>query len=293
MESHRHHQRPEGPDTAPQVTEEATDLSRDLPLTGILVSTLSAAKRIEVQHRLEEVRQRIAEVDLDLVRLGFDPPGTDLDAWLHLARIIEVDPSQMTAAELYEEALAWVDRTRIREQIRQRLCRKGTGRRNLPASSTTPRESRENTGFGFVGHRDWENWGLGLDVNQGWHLNHFQRRDGQWRRHQHCALRIPGGLPGSLAQAFVTGRGELTEGVARGLWKQHARNPTPGSTVDKVKSALSRLRAAILEAIHKEGHRPEGNPFLWHPDQSAWRSLLKFGYATRGERRSYRFQPAE
>lgn len=211
-------------------------------------------------------------------RLGFDPPGTDLDAWLHLARIIEVDPSQITVAELYEKALAWVDRTRIREQFCQRLRRKEIGRRNLPASSTAPRESRENTGFGFVGHRDWENWGLGLDVNQGWHLYHFQRRDGQWRRHQHCALRIPGGLPGSLAQAFVTGRGELTEGVARSLWKRHARNQTPGSTVDKVKSALSRLRKAILEAIHKEGHRPEGNPFLWQPDQQAWRSLLKFEY---------------
>lgn len=267
--------------------------SQELRVTGILCSRLSPRQRQELEHRLEAVRQRIAEVDLDLQRLGFDPPGTDLDAWLHLARIIEVDPSTMTAAELYEETLAWVDRTRIREQIRQRLRRKGTGRRNLPASSTAPRESRENTGFGFVGHRDWENWGLGLDVNQGWHLFHFQRRDGQWRRHQHCALRIPGGLPGSLAQAFVTGRGELTEGVARSLWKQHSRNPTPGSTVDKVKSALSRLRAAILEAIHKEGHRPDGNPFLWQPDQQAWRSLLKLGYATRGERRSYRFQSAE
>gem|GEM_PF-5446860 len=268
-------------------------MSRDLPLTGILVSTLSAAKRIQLQQRLEAIRRRIAEVDLDLRRLGFDPPGTDLDAWLHLARIIEVDPSQLTATDLYQEALAWVDRTRIQEQIRQRLRRKQTGRKHQPSSATTQRETRENTGFGFVGHRDWENWGLGLDVNQGWHLFHFRRRDGLWVRHQHCALRIPGGLPGSLAQAFVTGRGELTEGVARGLWKQLARNPTPGSTVDKVKSALSRLRAAILEAIQKEGHRPEGNSFLWQPDQQAWRSLLKFGYATRGERRGYRFHPAE
>jgi hypothetical protein len=208
MESDHRNRRPEGPDTVTQVTEEATDLSRDLPLTGILVSMLSAAKRIELQHRLEAVRRRIAEVDLDLQRLGFDPPRTDLDGWLHLARIIEVDPSTMTAAELYEEALAWVDRIRIQEQIRQRLRRKRAGRRNLPASSTTPRESRANTGFGFVGNRDWENWGLGLDVNQGWHLFHFQRRDGSWRRHQHCELRIPSGLPGSLAQAFVSGRAE-------------------------------------------------------------------------------------
>ncbi|MFO0919909.1 MAG: hypothetical protein U0872_16550 [Planctomycetaceae bacterium] len=268
-------------------------MSRDLPLTGVLVSPLSAAKRIELQHRLEEVRRRIVEVDLDLQRLGFDPPGTDLEAWLHLARIIEVDPSQMTAAELYQEALAWVDRTRIQEQIRQRLRRKQTGRKHPPSSATTQRESRENTGFGFVGHRDWENWGLGLDLNQGWHLYHFQRRDGQWRRHQHCALRIPGGLPGSLAQAFVTGRGALTEGVARSLWKKHSRNPTPGSTVDKVKSALSRLRPAIVQATEKEGHHPDGNPFVWQANQMTWQSLLKFGYATRGQRQGYRFQPAE
>lgn len=179
-------------------------MSRELPLMGIQCFKLSPQQRLDLETRLEAVRQRIAEVDLDLRRLGFDPPGTDLDAWLHLARVIEVDPSQMTAAELYEETLAWVDRTRIQEQIRQRLRRKGTGRRNLPSRSTAP---GENTGFGFVGNRDWENWGLGLDVNQGWHPFHFQRRDGQWRRHQHCALRIPGGLPGSLAQAFVSGRG--------------------------------------------------------------------------------------
>jgi hypothetical protein len=67
--------------------------------------------------------------------------------------------------------------------------------------------TREHT-LEFVGHRDWENWGLGLDVDQVWHLFHFQRQDGQWRRHQHCALRIPGGLPASLAQAFVSGRDE-------------------------------------------------------------------------------------
>jgi hypothetical protein len=275
------------------MTNQWQDSPQESPVTGILCSRLSPQQRQELERRLTEVRQRIAEVDLDLRRLGFDPPGTDLDAWQHLARIIEVDPSQMTAAELYEEALAWVDRTRIQEQIRQRLRRNGTGGRKQPSRSTTLRESRENTGFGFVGHRDWENWGLGMDVDQSWHLFHYRRRDGLWVRHQHCALRIPGGLPGSQAQAFVSGRGELTEGVARGLWKQHARNPTAGSTVDKVKSALSRLRAAILEAIEKEGHRPDGNPFVWQPDQQAWRSLLKFGYATRGERRGYRFQPAE
>lgn len=293
MESHQRNRLPEGQDSTAQATDQPDDSSRELLVTGVLCSRLSRQQRLDLETRLEAVRQRIAEVDLDLQRLGFDPPGTDLDGWLHLARIIEVDPSQMTAVELYEEALAWVDRTRIQEQIRQRLRRNGTGRRDPTSRSTTLRESRENTGFGFVGHRDWENWGLGLDIDQGWHLFHFQRRDGQWRRHQHCALRIPGGLPRSLAQALVSGRGELTEGVARGLWKQHARNPTAGSTVDKVKSALSRLRAKILEAIEKEGHRPEGNPFLWQPDQQAWRSLLKFGYATRGERRGYRFQPAE
>lgn len=77
---------------------------------------------------LMEARRRVAAVNTDLQQLGFDPPGTDLEAWLHLARIIEVDPSQMTAAELYQEALAWVDRTQIQEQIRQSLRRKGTGR---------------------------------------------------------------------------------------------------------------------------------------------------------------------
>lgn len=250
-------------------------------------------QRQELERRLEAVQQRIVEMNLDLRRLGFDPPGTDLDAWLHLARIIEVDPSTMTAAELYEEALAWADRTRIQEQIRQRVRLKATRRPKQSSLSAKPPEPRENTGFGFVGSRDWENWGLGLDVDQGWHLFHFRRQDGQWVRHRHCTLRILGGLPGSLAQAFVMGRGELTEGVARSLWKKHSRSPTSGSTVDKVKSAVSRLRKIIVEAIEKEGHHPDGKPFVWHADQLSWRSLLKIGYATRGEKQGFRFRPAE
>jgi hypothetical protein len=206
------------------------------------------------------VRQRITEVDLDLRRLGFDPPGTDLDAWLHLARIFEVDPSQMTAAELYEEALAWVDRTRIQEQIRQRLRRNGTGGRKQPLRSTTPREPRENTGFGFVGHRDWENWGLGLDVDQGWHMFHFQRRDGQWRRHQHCALRIPGGLPGSLAQAFVSGRGELTEGVAR----RPSWTRCVGNSGDIFRRRLNPMKPWVVRQARCHGKDfPIGSSAVW------------------------------
>lgn len=267
--------------------------ARELAISAIRHWKWNPEQRQALEVRLEEVRRRMAEVDLDLQRWGFDPPGTDLEAWLHLARIIEVDPSQMTAAELYHEALAWVDRQRIQEQVRQSVHRKSPRRRGKDPASTNSLKLEENTGFGFVGNRDWEKRGLGLDVDQGWHLFHFQRRDGQWRRHQHCALRIPGGLPGSLAQAFVTGRGELTEGVARSLWRKHARNPTAGSTVDKVKSALSRLRKAILDTISKEGHRPEGSPFVWQPDQQTWCSWLKFGYAIRGEKRGYGFQPAE
>lgn len=71
-----------------------------------------------------------------------------MDAWRHLARVIEVDPSQMTAAELYEVALAWVDRMRVQKQIRQSVRRKGTGHRNQPSRSTA---RWENAGFGFVG----------------------------------------------------------------------------------------------------------------------------------------------
>lgn len=69
---------------------------------------------------LHECGARVDELNQELERFGFAVTG-DLDSWEHLARIIQVDPSEMTAAELYQEALAWVDRVRIEERIRQQV----------------------------------------------------------------------------------------------------------------------------------------------------------------------------
>ncbi len=63
--------------------------------------------------------QSIDAMSAQLERAGFAPPGNDPDAWSNLARVIGIDPNDRTAREIYDEALAWVERIRVRERIRR------------------------------------------------------------------------------------------------------------------------------------------------------------------------------
>ena len=140
----------------------------------------------------------------------------------------------------------------------------------------------------------WENWGLGIDVDCRWHLFHFHRGHGRWQRHNHAALKIPRGLPDSLARGLVAGRGLLSEVEALSAWNRHSRGDSSLATiVVRIKTPLSRLRKAIAEGIGSEGHQPEGNSIPWCEDERAWRSRLRFGHAYSGEKRVYPFQPVE
>ncbi|MCA9265071.1 MAG: hypothetical protein KDA60_14525 [Planctomycetales bacterium] len=209
---------------------------------------------------VQECSTRGDELNRELERFGFAVTA-DLDSWEHLARIIQVDPAEMTVAELYREALAWVDRVRIEERIRHQIGGVAQSLSNLPAAEPEIAEQeRENTGWGFLGNRDWENWGVGRDIRGVWHLYHFHRRDGAWKRHRHRILGIRGGLQDGLAQAFLSECGQVTEGLARDVWQGYSRGMSSESTTNLVKSAISNLRKAIREAIRKEGHHPRGSP---------------------------------
>lgn len=223
------------------------------------------------------------EMSAQLERAGFAPPGNDPDAWSNLARVIGIDPNDRTVREIYDEALAWVERIRVAERIRRAV---NDGR----SSTQQAREVPENTGFAFTGSSDWENWGLGLDTCGMWHLFHFGRRDGSWRRHAHSSLQIPRGMPDSLAQEFIsTGLLEISQ--AHAVWKRYANGFTSKArTVQTVKAPLSRLRRAVRDAVRKEGHRPHGTLISWLRDQNCWQARIKFGYATRREKGGVGFQ---
>ena len=242
---------------------------------------------------LHECGARVDELNQELERFGFAVTA-DLDSWEHLARIIQVDPAEMTAAELYQEALAWVDRVRIEERIRQQIGGVAQSPSNLPSAEPVPAEQeRENNGWGFLGNRDWENWGVGRDIRGVWHLYHFHRGDGAWKRHRHRILEIRGGLQDGLAQAFLSECGQVTEGLARDVWQGYSRGMSSESTTNLVKSAISNLRKAIREAIRKEGHRPHGSPISWVAKQRTYRARVRFGHVSCDENSRSRFRPAE
>ena len=221
---------------------------------------LMPAEREWLAEALQECGERVDELNRKLERFGFAVTA-NLDSWEHLARIIQVDPAEMTEAEPYREALAWVDRVRIEERIRHQIGGVAQSPSNLPAAEPEIAEQeRENTGWGFLGNRDWENWGVGRDIRGVWHLYHFHRRDGAWKRHRHRTLGIRGGLQDGLAQAFLSECGQVTEGLARDVWQGYSRGMSSESTTNLVKSAISNLRKAIREAIRKEGHHPRGSP---------------------------------
>ena len=225
---------------------------------------------------------------------GFEPPGKGLAAWVRLARIVQVDAASFTVDELVEEACAWAERVRVTERIRLRMG--GSTPKVVEPHRGQQKEwtPRQNKAFRFDGNRVWENWGLGIDVDCRWHLFHFQRGHGRWQRHNHAALKIPRGLPDSLARGLVSGRGILSEAETLAIWKRHSQGYSSMDTiVDRIKTPLSRLRKAIAEGIGSEGHQPEGNSIAWCEDERGWRSRIRFGHAYPGEKRGYSFQPVE
>ena len=251
------------------------------------------AEREWLAEAVQECGARVDELNRELERFGFAVTA-DLDSWEHLARIIQVDPAEMTAADLYQEALAWVDRVRIEERIRQQVS--GVGQAPVQSSTedrVAAEPERENTGWGFLGNRDWENWGVGRDIRGVWHLYHFHRGDGAWKRHRHRILGIRGGLQDGLAQAFLSGCGQVTEGLARDVWQGYSRGMSSESTTNLVKSAISNLRKVIREASRKEGHRPDGSPISWVAKQRTYRARVRFGHVSCEGNSRFRFKPAE
>lgn len=140
----------------------------------------------------------------------------------------------------------------------------------------------------------WENWGIGLAADGSWHLFHFLRQTGGWTRHRHATLVIPTGIAHALASNLIR-FGFLTMKDAHAILLEHASggvNPEvhEDEVVAKIKSPMSRLRAAIREAARQEGHRPKGMPITAPTKRpKTWRARVRFGKVEKREGSGYQF----
>lgn len=213
-----------------------------------------------------------------LTKIGFNPPGDDPAKWMMLARVIQVDPHGLTLRDLYDEARAFAERVRVVDRVR-------AGNRP-PVDDDEPRRSAgAGRRFAFEGNLDWENWALGFEAPSKWHIYHFSRTCGMWKRHQHVVLRIPRGMAEDLAKTLVTNGGRMTLNDARGVWRKHSTGRSLlAKTMNATKVPMCRLRKAIVEAVRNEGHRIQGSPIVWSRKTKSWTSLMKVGTVSRSDR---------
>lgn len=238
---------------------------------------LELATNVFAHERSSVADPNLSELNHRVSAAGFEPPGAEIAAWRRLARIVEIEPTGLTPAEICDAALIW----RERQLLRQRIV----ALESPPSSSNENKSDGVRKSWGFVGSRDWENWGIGLDADGLWHLFHFNRNGAGWIQHQHAALRIPAGMPHDLGSRFVSNRGLLALDAAHAVWKRHAKRACRRAmTLKAIKPPMSRLRRAIREALEKEGHSPDGMPVSAYRGES-WQAHIKFGYAVRREGR--------
>jgi len=129
----------------------------------------------------------------------------------------------------------------------------------------------------WPGADKWHNWGVGVDDAGDWHLFHFLREGTpRWVRHNHAHLNITPGRLARAARMFVDD-GEVAADT-------RADRP--------MKPDISRLRKAIVEAVHGEGIFPPGNPIPFDYEHQAYRPAIRFGRVTHHESGRWDFKPA-
>jgi hypothetical protein len=172
------------------------------------------------------------------------------------------------------------------------------GKKGLQSGIPTGGEALSSPTFThspWPGSDCWENWGIGLASDGSWHLFHFLRQNGGWRRHRHATLVIPTGIAHALASKLIR-FGFLTMKDAHAILLEHASGGVSSKlhedeVVAKIKSPMSRLRAAIREAAEQEGHRPKGMPITAPTKRpKTWRARARFGKVEKREGSGYQFQ---
>jgi hypothetical protein len=80
-------------------------------------AALDAARAEAAELMANLIRGALDDMNARLQQGGFDPPGRDLKAWDHLARMVECEPSAMTLGNIFDWAIAWADREKMRARI--------------------------------------------------------------------------------------------------------------------------------------------------------------------------------
>ncbi len=123
--------------------------------------------RVEKERAFAELADQIQEslqaAKADLAARGFDPPGGEWEDWEHRARIIDKDSAALTLREIYQWAIAWADR----EKVRLRLA-KAEG---LPLIREQPRRgdstTEDDAGVRRDPHDDRLAWCMGRRIYLG------------------------------------------------------------------------------------------------------------------------------
>jgi hypothetical protein len=102
------------------------------------VAELFAAQELERnaarQRRYARLVAKLQAAVVALIKASFARPGANLDAWVHLARAIKVDPAEMAAVEIVQHAMAWIDREKLRAKLLANALRDGKAVCPLEAS---------------------------------------------------------------------------------------------------------------------------------------------------------------
>lgn len=109
------------------------------------------AERAEALRLVEEItRGALDDANAQLSERGFEPPGLDLEKWERLARMVEREPSNMTLGEIFDWAIAWGDREKLRTRIAASNAR--------VVKTGGPRLQKEAMAVAFlVQHPEWTN----------------------------------------------------------------------------------------------------------------------------------------
>lgn len=78
---------------------------------------LRAEKERAFAELADQIQESLQAARADLATRGFDPPGSAWEDWEHLARIVEKEPGPLTLGEIYQWAIAWADREKVRLRL--------------------------------------------------------------------------------------------------------------------------------------------------------------------------------
>lgn len=130
---------------------------------SLQLEDLRAEKERAFAELADQIQESLQAAKADLAARGFDPPGSEWEDWEHLARIIDKESGTLTLREIYQWAIAWADR----EKVRLRLAKA----ESLPLKREQPRRgdstTEDDAGVRRDSHDDRLAWCMGRRIYVG------------------------------------------------------------------------------------------------------------------------------